>query len=113
MRLRLLLLRLRLALLHPRLAGVLGRGWVRGGVFPARSALAPRCRVDWSFDLRIVRRRRRRSFYVVGENGVKVSGQLMTARVDVDRGIKGSNEEGLFDAAFDPITFIRQNSLVF
>ena len=74
MRLRLLLLRLRLALLHPRLAGVLGRGWVRGGVFPARSALAPRCRVDWSFDLRIVRRRRRRSFYAVGENGVEVRG---------------------------------------
>ena len=92
----LLLLRLRLSLLHPRLnglAGALGRGWVRVGVFPAWSALAPRCRVDWSFDLRIVRRRRRRSFYVVGENGVKVSGQLMTARVDVDRGIKGSNEE--------------------
>ena len=65
----LLLLRLRLALLHPRLvrlAGVLGRGWVRGGVFPARSSLAPRCRVDRILDLRIVRRRRR--LYVVGED---------------------------------------------
>ena len=37
----------------------------------------------------------------------------MTTRVDVDLGIKGSNEESLFDASLDPITFIRQNGLVF
>ena len=37
----------------------------------------------------------------------------MTARVDVDGGIKGSDEDGLFDAPLDPIAFIGQDGLVF
>ena len=50
---------------------------------------------------------------MVGENRVKVRGQLVTARVDVDRGIEGSDEKGLFDAPLDPIALIRQYGLVF
>ena len=53
------------------------------------------------------------TFYMVGENRIEVRGHLMTTRVDVDRGIEGPNVESFFDPSFDPVTFMRQDGLIF
>ena len=79
--LRLRALIVQFSISHLRLRLRLGK--VNNGFLPRATRPTWR-RINERFDLRIMRRRRRRSRYVRGENRVKVGGHMVTTRIDVD-----------------------------
>ena len=96
----LLLLRLHLLLQFGRQRNSFGYGCLFSG-----ATLAARCGVDKHFNVWVVGCRSRRRGNIMFKYGVKVSGEVVAARVYVDGRVKGSDVNGLFDTPFYPVMF--------
>ena len=95
-----LLLRLHLLL---RFGHQSGSFWY-GRLF-SRAALAARCGVYEHFNVWVMGRRSGRRDDVLFEDGVKMTREVMAARVYVDGGVKGPDVDGFLDAPFYPVLF--------
>ena len=81
------------------------RGWLGGGRLLSRSALRTAGCVDEGFNLWVVGGRGRGNGDDGAKDRVKMGGEVVPAWVDVDGGVEGPDEDGLFDAPFCPIVF--------
>ena len=72
-------------------------------LYSPRTARTTRIRVNNEFDFWVVRSRRRRSGDDTVDDCVEVIRERMAARIDVNGGIKGFDENGLINASFHPI----------
>ena len=69
--------------------------------------------VDKGFGIRVVGFRGGRESDDIFEDFVEVSGEVVSAWVNIDGGVKSFDVEGFLDASFDPIVLRSENSDVF